>query len=265
MTSFMVAVGGLRMPQKMSRSRSRKKQRRPAHWTSTSLPSWTCSWTSKMADLSQHFIDLCSLPTSPHSAITCGQTGCGKTVFALNLLEDHYRGVFHHVVILCPTIKHNKTYQNCLWIWAGPEVYVIDPGERLHDCLSAMYQVFQGEPTLYIIDDCSASKALTKKKDMLSELAFSGRHAGASVGVLTQKYNAVLSDLQEQTRWVAMFHCKDRDSFKDALRENDVIPSHEESTAVRQLLVETRHGKLLLKTDQPAEYHVLCWVKLCWA
>ena len=128
-----------------------------------------------------------------------------------------------------------------------------------------MYQVFQGEPTLYIIDDCSASKALTKKKDMLSELALSGRHAGASVRVLTQKYNAVLSDLQEQTRWVAMFHCKDRDNFEDALRENDVIPSHEESTAVRQLLVETRHGKLLLKTDQPAEYHVLCWVKLCWA
>ena len=39
-----------------------------------------------------------------------------------------------------------------------------------------------------------------KNKDMLSELAFSGRHAGASVWVLTQKYNAVLKDLQEQTR-----------------------------------------------------------------
>ena len=112
-----------------------------------------------------------------------------------------------------------------------------------------MYQVFQGGPTLYIIDDCSARKALTKKKDMLSELAFSGRHAGTSVWVLTQKYNAVLKDLLEQTRWVAMFHCKDRDSFKDALSENDVIPSHEERTAVRQLLAEIRHGKLLLKTD----------------
>ena len=34
-----------------------------------------------------------------------------------------------------------------------------------------------GESTLYITDDCSASTALTKKKDMLSMLAFSGRHA----------------------------------------------------------------------------------------
>ena len=197
------------------------------------------------------------MPTSSHSAIVCGQTGCGKTVFTLDLLEGPYQGVFRHIFILCPTILRNKTYKDRPWISADSEVYVIDPGERLHDCFRALYQVFQGEPTLYIIDNCSASKALTKK-DMLSELAFSGRHAGASVWVLTQKYNAVLKDLREQTCWVAMFHCKDRDSFEDALRENDIIPSREERAAVRQLLAETQHAKLVLKTDQPAAYHVLC-------
>ena len=198
------------------------------------------------------------LPTSPHSAIVCGQTGCGKTVFTLNLLEGPYRGVFRHIVILCPTVPHNDTYQNRPWIWADPEVYVVDPGERLHDCLRGFYQHFQGEPTLFIIDDCSASKALTKKKDALSELAFSGRHAQQSVWVLTQKYNSVLKDLREQTRWVALFHCKDRDSFEECLRENDVIPSREERTAVKQKLAETKHAKLLLKTDQPVAYKVLC-------
>ena len=107
---------------------------------------------------------------------------------------------------------------------------------------------------MYIIDDCAARKALTKKKDMLSELAFSGRHAEQSVWVLTQKYNAVLKDLREQTRWMALFHCKDRDS----LRENDVIRSRDERAAVRQLLAETKHAKLLLKTDRPVAYKVLC-------
>ena len=131
------------------------------------------------------------LPTDPHAAVIVGQTGCGKTVFCLDLLEGPYRGVFRHIVFLCPTILHNKTYKDRTWIWADPEVYVIDPGERLHDCLRALYQVFQGEPCLFLIDDCAATKALTKKKDMLSELAFSGRHAGASVWVLTQKFNAV--------------------------------------------------------------------------
>ena len=91
---------------------------------------------------------------------------------------------------------------------------------------------------------------------MLSELAFSGRHAKQSVWVLTQKYNCVLKDLREQTRWVALFHCKDRDSFEDCLRENIVIPTREERALVRQQLAETKHAKLLLKTDQPAAYMV---------
>ena len=197
-----------------------------------------------MADSSRHStrhkVSLSQLlPTDPHAAVIVGQTGCGKTVFCLDLLEGPYRGVFRHIVFLCPTILHNKTYKDRTWIWADPEVYVIDPGERLHDCLRALYQVFQGEPCLFLIDDCAATKALTKKKDMLSELAFSGRHAGASVWVLTQKFNAVGKDLREQTKWVALFHCE------DCLRENDVIPTREERAAVRQLLAETKHAKLV--------------------
>ena len=191
-----------------------------------------------MVDSSQRFTSLGPsphsiahlLPKDPHSATICGQTGCGKTVFIPELLEEPYRGVFQHIVILCPTVKNNKTYQRCPWIWSDPEVYVVDPGERLHDCLRAFYQVFQCEATLYIIDDLAASKALTKKKDMLSELAFSGRHAEQSVWVLSQKFNAVSKDLREQTRWITLFHVKDRDSFEDCLRENDVISSKKSGT-----------------------------------
>ena len=68
---------------------------------------------------------------------------------------------------------------------------------------------------------------------MLSELAFS---EDQSVWVLTQKYNSVLKDLREQTRWVALFHRKDRDAFEDNFREHDVIRSHNERAAVSQQL-----------------------------
>ena len=103
-----------------------------------------------------------------------------------------------------------------------------------------------GEPTLYIIDDCSASTALTKTKEMLSMLAFSGRYTEQSVWVLTQKYNSVLKDLREQVRWVCLFYCKDRDSFEDCSRKNDVIPSRGQRALVRQQLAEIKHAKLLL-------------------
>ena len=206
-----------------------------------------------MAGSSQQYTDL--LPKDTHAAIV-GQTGCRKTVFILDLLEGPYREVFRHIVVLFPTVRHNKTYHQRPWIWPDPEVYAVNPTECLDDYMRAFYLVFQGELTLYVIDDYSATKALTKKKDMLSELTFSGRHAKQSIWVLTQQYNSVLKDLREQTRWVALFHCKDRDSFEDCLRENDVISTQEEGALVRQQLAETKHAKLLLKTDQPAAYMV---------
>ena len=100
-----------------------------------------------------------------------------------------------------------------------------------------------------------------QKKNVLSELAFSGRHADQSVWVLTQKYNAVLKDLREQTRWVCLFHCKNRDSFEDCLRDDDVIPTREQRALVRQQLAERKDAKLLLKSDQPAAYMVLTCMK----
>lgn len=208
------------------------------------------NYRSQMADLIKY-------NTSPHCAVVCGQTGCGKTVFILNLLEREYRGCFQHIVFLCPTIQYNKTYQHCAWVWTDPEVYIQDPGLKLHECLKAFYTLFQGSPTLYVIDDCSATPQLKKKRDMLSYMAFSGRHAQQSVWVLSQKYNAVPKDLREQTKWTALFHCKDRDSFEECLRENDVIPTKEERALVRKQLASTKHAKLILNTDQPTAYQVL--------
>ena len=110
-----------------------------------------------MAGSSQLFINHL-LPRGAHSAIVCGQTGCGKKVFILSLLgEGPYRGFFRHIVVLCPTIEHNKTCKQCPWLWTDPEVYILDPGERHHDYLRAFYLVFKGEPTLFIIDDCLAT------------------------------------------------------------------------------------------------------------
>ena len=111
-----------------------------------------------------------------------------------------------------------------------------------------------GEPTLYIIDDCSASTALTKKKDMLSMPAFSGSMqsnlSGSSLKIQLWPEGLMQADALD-----CLFHCKDRDSFEDCLGENNVISSRERAL-VRQQLAETKHAKLLLKTDQPVCYTV---------
>ena len=40
-----------------------------------------------------------------------------------------------------------------------------------------------------------------------------------------------------------------------------MIPSREQRALVRQQIAETKHAKLLLKTDQPVSYTVLSDVK----
>ena len=48
--------------------------------------------------------------------MVCGQTGCGKSVFVLDVLEKEYQGVFENIDIHCPTVEWNKAYKTRSWI-----------------------------------------------------------------------------------------------------------------------------------------------------
>ena len=61
-----------------------------------------------------------------------------------------------------------------------------DEKVMLQELLRKLFNKYAGSLTLYIIDDCSATKELTTKKDMLSQLAVFGRHAEQSVWVISQ-------------------------------------------------------------------------------
>ena len=132
-------------------------------------------------------------------------------------------------------------------------------------------KTLKGHQTLFIIDDCSAEGEINKKRDALSELAFSGRHRNHSLWVLTQKYNSVSKDVREQIKWLCLFFTKDRDSFEDCLRENDVIPDKSERDRLKKCLQDRPYSKLVLKCYQPTGYHfvdqlvIICYkfVKIC--
>ena len=57
---------------------------------------------------------------------------------------------------------------------------------------------------------------------------------------------------------MAMFiFTKDRDSFEDCLRENNVIPDKGERDRLKKCLQDRPHSKLILKCYQPTGYHLL--------
>ena len=168
-----------------------------------------------------------NLPKFPHSAMFVCVTACSKTEFLLRLLETVYKNHFEFIVILCPTILDYKTYLSGKWILDDNVFIVCDVEGRLNEWIKLFKTALKRYQTLFIIDDCSAGE-INKKRDAVSDLAFSGRHRNHSLWVLTQKYNSVSKNVREQIKWLCVFFTKDRDSFEDCSRENDVIPDKNE-------------------------------------
>lgn len=71
------------------------------------------------------------------------QIGCVKKYFVLDLLNDPYKNIFKHIVIINPLVHHNATYLTCPWILTNSEIVIVDPGERFHDWLRLFYKIYQ--------------------------------------------------------------------------------------------------------------------------
>ena len=133
-----------------------------------------------------------NFPKFPHSAMFVGATNVGKTEYLLRILETKYKNHFEFIVIMCPTIlDNNKTYLSRKWIFDDNNVFIVCHMEgKLNEWIKLFRNTLKFAQTLFIIDDRSAEGEINKKRDALSELAFSGRHRNHSIWVLTQKYNS---------------------------------------------------------------------------
>ena len=152
-----------------------------------------------------------NLPKFPNSGMFVGCTSCSKTEFLLRLLETIYKNNFEFIVILCPMILDNKTYLSRKWILDDKNVFikiVCDVEGKLNEWIKLFKNTSKGHQTLFIIDDCSAEGEINKKRDALSELAFSSRQRNHSLWVLMQKYNRVSEDIREQIKWLCLFFYK---------------------------------------------------------
>ncbi len=45
---------------------------------------------------------------TPFNMMIVGMTGCGKTYYLLNMLEEEYFGHFEYIFLICPMYNWNK-------------------------------------------------------------------------------------------------------------------------------------------------------------
>lgn len=194
----------------------------------------------------------------PFNMLISGMTDCGKTYYVLDLLEQDFLKTFDYIVIFCPSIEMNKTYQHRKWVDNDPYIYVYPPDKTKMDLNSALedaMNVFRDSDaqTLFLIDDCANLWESKNKCTKLTELGFSGRHYGISVWLITQKYNAVCKDFRENCKHMIIHTMNDQASFDQIFRENRCLPLHEKNNIIEELDADK---KLLLRRTPPLQYNI---------
>ena len=121
----------------------------------------------------------------PHRTIFTGPTGCGKTHLVLDLIEKEYNKYFDYIIIICPTLRWNKTYHSKGWIKNDDKVWLIEPKDKLYQWIEKLSQLLAHSETLFIINDIIADESLDKRRRSLLELAISGRHLGHCLWLMT--------------------------------------------------------------------------------
>ncbi len=192
----------------------------------------------------------------PHTAIFSGPTSCGKTQRVLDLIEKEYKHHFENIIILCPTIRWNKTYLERSWIWKDNYVFVFEPQKNLFEYVEKLSKKFSGEETLFIVDDMIADETLDKKRQPLLELAISGRHKMHSLWLLTQSFTAIPKNLRRQKKQLFVWFPSEKSDLEMVDKETNLMSS-EDLTKVNKQLKHEKHACLFVRLEHPRMFKVL--------
>ena len=141
----------------------------------------------------------------PFNALIVGPTNSGKTKYVIDQIYGPFRGKFDYIVLICPTFEYNKTYHRIGE--NDPRMFIIICKQHeVESWLKIVSWLFEGTKTLIIIDDCAASKDVKGCTGQLVELAFSGRHIGISIWMLTQKLTSITPSFRENVSAIVLFY-----------------------------------------------------------
>ena len=75
-------------------------------------------------------------------------TGCGKSHLVLDFIEKKYSKHFDYIIIICLTLRWNKTYHAKAWIKHDDKVWLIEPKDKLYQWVEKLSQLLACLETL---------------------------------------------------------------------------------------------------------------------
>ena len=79
------------------------------------------------------------------------------------MIEKEYNKHFDYIIIICPTLRWNKTYFAKNWIKNDDKVWLIEPNDKLYQWNEKLPQLLARSETLFIINYIIADEGLDKK------------------------------------------------------------------------------------------------------
>ena len=190
-----------------------------------------------------------------HTAIFTGPTGAGKTHLVLDMIETQCNKHFDKIIILCPTIRWNKTYIARSWVIKDENVWLVEPKDKLYDYIEKLSNLETGNAILFIVDDIIADENLDKRRQSLLELAISGRHKNHYLWLLTQSYTAIPKNLRRQAKAIFTWYPKERGDMRTNHEENDVL-TNEELIVVKEHLKNVKQTCLYIRNKYPRVFNI---------
>ena len=109
--------------------------------------------------------------------------------------------------------------------------------------------------TLFLIDEITTDDVLNKRRQLLLELAISGRHSGHSLWLLTQSYTAVPNNIRRQAKMLYVWYPKNRMDLNTIHKENDVIETWE-FVNVKEELKQGKNTCLIMRMEHSRDYMI---------
>ena len=186
----------------------------------------------------------------PFNALIVGPTNSGKTQYLLNQLRGPFRGKFDYIVLLCPTFIKNKTYDRfvdkdyCIFV-------VVCMQHEIEGWLKLASYFFQKTNTLFVLDDCAASKDVKGRTSQLVNLGFSARHDDISVWVLTQQITSIAKPFRENVATIVLFYTTSGKTTKGIFEDYAGEITHEKYKELIAWLKERKFSHLVFSLRYP--------------
>ena len=193
---------------------------------------------------------------TPFHCIVTGPTNCGKTEYLVSKLRGSFRRVFEYIILICPTYIHNKTYRG--FAQGDKRFFVFFPNndEEIQEILKDSKTVFSGTNTLIILDDCAVTKEIKKRSNELIRLAFSGRHEGFSVWVLTQQLTSISKPFRDNIACIIAFHNPSQVGTKTMFEDHcNGIPPEARGVITNELKTN-EYSRLCISQRHPFDWYL---------